>query len=48
MPKVTQLVLNLQSKPGVLANVADTLGKADVNIKGLCAMETAGRGRLAC
>ena len=34
MPKVTQLVLNLQSKPGVLVNVADTLGKAGINIEG--------------
>jgi len=46
MPKVTQLVLNLQSKPGVLANVAGVLGKAGVNIDGLCAVETAGRGKI--
>ena len=46
MPKVTQLVLNLQSKPGVLANVADALGKAGVNIEGICAVETAGRGKI--
>ncbi len=46
MPKVTQLVLNLQSKPGVLANVAGVLGKAGVNIEGLSAAETAGRGKL--
>lgn len=46
MPKVTQLVLNLQSKPGVLANVADALGKAGVNIEGVCAVETAGRGKI--
>lgn len=46
MPKVTQLVLNLQSKPGVLANVAGALGKAGVNIEGICAMETAGRGKI--
>ena len=46
MPKVTQLVLNLQSKPGVLANVAAALGKAGVNIEGVCAVETAGRGKI--
>ena len=46
MPKVTQIVLNLQSKPGVLANVAGALGKAGVNIEGICAAETAGRGKI--
>ena len=46
MPRVTQLVLNLQSKPGVLANVADALGRAGVNIEGVCAVETAGRGKI--
>lgn len=46
MPKVTQLVMNLQSKPGVLANVAGVLGKAGVNIEGICAAETAGRGKI--
>lgn len=46
MPKVTQLVLNLQSKPGVLANVVDALGRAGVNIEGVCAVETAGRGKI--
>lgn len=46
MPKVTQLVLNLQSKPGVLANVAGVLAKAGVNIEGVCAAETAGRGKI--
>lgn len=46
MPKVTQLVLNLQSKPGVLADVAGVLGKAGINIEGICAVETAGRGKI--
>lgn len=46
MPKVTQLVLNLQSKPGVLANVAGVMGNAGVNIEGICAPETAGRGKI--
>ncbi len=46
MPKVTQLVLNLQSKPGVLANLAGALAQAGVNIVGVCAVETAGRGKI--
>jgi hypothetical protein len=46
MPKVTQLVLNLQSKPGVLADVAGVLGRAGINIEGICAVETAGRGKI--
>jgi len=46
MPTVTQLVLNLQSKAGVLANVAGALAKAGVNIEGICAVETAGRGKI--
>ncbi len=46
MPKVTQLVLNLQSKPGVVANVAGVLRGAGVNIEGVCASETAGRRSL--
>jgi hypothetical protein len=46
MPKVTQLVLNLQSKPGVLANVAGVLSKAGVNIEGVCGVESAGRGKI--
>jgi hypothetical protein len=46
MPKVTQLVLNLQSKPGVLANIAAIIGDTGVNIEGVCAAETAGRGKI--
>ncbi len=46
MPKVAQLVLNLRSKPGVLASVADPLGEAGVSIEELCAGETAGRGKI--
>ena len=46
MPKVTHIVLNLQSKPGVLGNVAGILGKAGVNIEGIWAAETAGRGKI--
>ncbi len=46
MPKVTQLTLNLQSKPGVLANVAGVLGQVGIPIEGICAAETAGRGKI--
>ena len=46
MPKVTQLVLSIQNKPGVLASVAKILGDAGVNIEGLCAPEVPGRGKL--
>ena len=46
MPKVTQLVLTLQSKPGVLATVCKTLADAGVNIEALCAPEAPGKGRM--
>jgi hypothetical protein len=46
MPKATQLVLSLESKPGVLAKVCGVLAGAGVNIAGLYAAETAGRGKI--
>lgn len=46
MPKITQLVLSLESKPGVLAKVVRTLADADVNIDALSAPETTGRGKI--
>ena len=46
MPMVRQLVLRLQSRPGVLAHVLDALGHADVNVEGVCAPETVGRGKM--
>jgi hypothetical protein len=47
MSKVTQLVLSLESKPGVLANIGGILAKAGINIEGLCAGETTwGRGKV--
>jgi hypothetical protein len=47
MPRATQLVLTLESKPGVLAGVSSALAQAGVNITGLCAGEaTGGRGKL--
>ena len=46
MPKTTQLVISLESKPGVLAKLARTLGAAGVNMMALCAPETSGRGKI--
>ena len=46
MPKTTQLTLTLESKPGVLAKVCQTLAGAGVNITAICAAETAGRGKI--
>jgi len=46
MPKVSQLTLTLQSKPGVLAKVCQALAGAGVNITAICAAETAGRGKI--
>ncbi|HWT80003.1 MAG TPA: hypothetical protein VN203_17630 [Candidatus Acidoferrum sp.] len=46
MPMVRQLVLRLQSRPGVLAHVVDALGRAGVGIEGFCAPETIGRGKM--
>ena len=46
MAKTTQLVLNLESKPGVLAKLARTLADAGVNMTALCAPETGGRGKI--
>ncbi len=45
--KVTQLVLNLESKPGVMAHVCGILSAAGINIEALWASETAtGKGRI--
>ncbi len=46
MPKTTQLTLALQSKPGVLAKISQALAGAGVNITAICAVETAGRGKI--
>jgi hypothetical protein len=47
MPKVTQIVLTLQSKAGVLATVCMALADAGVNIEALCAPEApGGKGRM--
>ena len=46
MPKMTQLTLSLESKPGVIAKIARTLGDAGINITGLSATDTTGRGKV--
>ena len=46
MAKTTQLVLTLQSKPGVLASISRALADARVNIVALSAAEAAGRGKI--
>ncbi len=46
MARITQLTVTAQSKPGVLAKICDTLSRAGVNITGICAAESSGRGRV--
>ena len=46
MPKTTQLVVSLESKPGVLAKLCRTLADANVNIRALCAPETTARAKI--
>ena len=46
MPTTTHLVISGLSKPGVLAQVAQVLGEANVNIKAFSAPEVAGMGKL--
>ena len=46
MPTTTQLVISGESRPGVLAQVAQVLGEAKVNIKAFSAPEVAGAGKL--
>lgn len=47
MPKVTQLVVTAENKPGVLAHLCAVLAQAGVNIEGVCAApEAAGKGRI--
>jgi len=46
MPTTTQLVISGLSRPGVLAQVAQVLGEATVNIKAFSAPEVTGPGKL--
>ncbi|MDP3598877.1 MAG: hypothetical protein Q8S75_17975, partial [Nitrospirota bacterium] len=45
-PTTTQLVISGKSKPGVIAQVAQVLGDAKVNIKAFSAPEVIGAGKL--
>jgi len=46
MPRVTQIVVGLQNKPGTLAKLSSTLKDAGVNITALDAAGVAGRGKV--
>ncbi|HEY6184700.1 MAG TPA: hypothetical protein VIW67_20815 [Terriglobales bacterium] len=46
MPTTTQLVISGLSKPGVIAQVAQVLSEANVNIKAFSAPEVTGAGKL--
>ena len=46
MPTTTQLVISGRSKPGVMAEVAQVLGKAKVNIMAFSDPEVTGTGKL--
>jgi len=46
MAKTTQITVSAESKPGALAKVCDTLGKAGVNIVAVCAADSTGRGKI--
>ena len=46
MPRMTQLMLSLVSRPGTLAALARTLAEAGVNITALSAAEASGRGKI--
>lgn len=46
MPITTQLVINVENKPGTLARVTSVLAAAGVNIKAFSAPETTGKGAL--
>ena len=46
MPKVTQHAVTLENKPGALAQICSTLGKAGVNISAVLAPEIKGKGKV--
>jgi hypothetical protein len=46
MPRATQLIVSLKSRPGVLAQLAKTLADARVNIASLSADSPGGRGKI--
>ena len=42
MPK--DVTVNLEDRPGTLADVGEALGKADINIEGVCGFPSEGKG----
>jgi hypothetical protein len=46
MPKATQLAVSLANKPGSLAKLCSTLGKAQVNITAILAPESRGKAKM--
>ncbi len=38
------LTITLEDKPGTFAHLGETLGKAGINIEGVCGMQVAGQG----
>jgi hypothetical protein len=42
----TDLTVQLEDRPGTLAELGEALGSAGVNIDGLCAVTGAGRGKI--
>ena len=46
MPRVTQITVTLQNKPGTLAQLCSTLRDAGVNIFAVVASEIRGRGKV--
>jgi len=46
MPEVTQIAITSENKPGTLAQLCSTLGKAGVNILTVLAPEIRGKGKI--
>ncbi|MBI3949183.1 MAG: hypothetical protein HY314_01830 [Acidobacteria bacterium] len=46
MPRVKQLVVTLENKPGALAQIASTLREAKVNISAVLAPDISGKGKV--
>src|SRR5262244_1986857 len=46
MPKITQISVSLENKPGALARLCSALGKEGVNLSAVFVPEATGRGRV--
>lgn len=46
MPKMTQLAVSLENKPGALAQLCQTLARSGVNIEGIFVPDVSGRGKI--